>query len=263
MKKNYLLWVAFYVTTFLNAQTIFINEIHYKNIGGDIGEGIEIAGPAGTDLAGYEVRLYNGSDGDYYGTILHLYGTIPNEQNNRGTLWFPKSDIQNDKEGIALVNASDEVIQFLSYEGVLTAVSGVAAGMTSTDIGVLESEATTPVGFSLQLVGSGSNYTDFSWVGPVTASPGTLNANQTLSIVKNQIEGFSLYPNPISNGKLFLSSNSYVTKQLEIYSMMGKLVYSKNVNANETIDISKLNSGIYMIRIEEDDKIATRKLIIK
>ena len=29
--------------------SIFINEIHYANIGGDTGEGVEIAGPAGTD----------------------------------------------------------------------------------------------------------------------------------------------------------------------------------------------------------------------
>ncbi|WP_372795082.1 T9SS type A sorting domain-containing protein, partial [Lutibacter sp.] len=82
-------------------------------------------------------------------------------------------------------------------------------------------------------------------------------------IVKNQIEGFSLYPNPISNGKLFMSTNSNLDKQVEIYSMMGNCIYSKYVHANETIDISKLNSGIYMVRVEEEDKIATRKLIIK
>ena len=29
--------------------SIFINEIHYDNIRGDTGEGVEIAGPAGTD----------------------------------------------------------------------------------------------------------------------------------------------------------------------------------------------------------------------
>ncbi len=35
------------------ASTIFINEIHYDNTGGDAGEGVEIAGPAGTDLSGW------------------------------------------------------------------------------------------------------------------------------------------------------------------------------------------------------------------
>ena len=36
---------------------IFINEIHYDNVGIDDDEGIEVAGPAGTDLAGYEAQL--------------------------------------------------------------------------------------------------------------------------------------------------------------------------------------------------------------
>ena len=37
-----------------------------------------------------------------------------------------------------LVNASGTVVQFLSYEGVMTATNGPAAGMTSVDIGVSE-----------------------------------------------------------------------------------------------------------------------------
>ena len=43
--------------------TVFINEIHYDNVGTDAGEAIEIAGPAGTDLTGWSVVLYNGSNG--------------------------------------------------------------------------------------------------------------------------------------------------------------------------------------------------------
>ncbi|PCH52342.1 MAG: hypothetical protein COC22_04245 [Flavobacteriaceae bacterium] len=72
-----------------------------------------------------------------------------------------------------------------------------------------------------------------------------------------------MYPNPVSNGKLFMNSNSNFDKQLEIYSMLGKRVYRKNVNTKETIDISKLNAGIYMVKIKEEEKISTRKLIIK
>ena len=54
-----------------------------------------------------------------------------------------------------------------------------------------------------------------------------------------------------------------VTKNVEIYSMLGQQVYTKSVQPNETIDIYNLNRGIYMVRIEEDGKIATRKLVIK
>ena len=55
--------------------TVFINEIHYDNDGADSGEGIEIAGPAGTDLTGWELVLYNGSTGAVYNTEA-LGGTL-------------------------------------------------------------------------------------------------------------------------------------------------------------------------------------------
>lgn len=35
----------------------FINEFHYDNIGGDLGEFIEIAAPAGFDLNGWTIVL--------------------------------------------------------------------------------------------------------------------------------------------------------------------------------------------------------------
>ena len=51
------------------AQTsVFINELHYDNDGTDAGEAIEIAGPAGTDLTGWSLVLYNGNGGAPYTT---------------------------------------------------------------------------------------------------------------------------------------------------------------------------------------------------
>ena len=41
--------------------TVWINEIHYDNIGADADEFVEIAGPADTTLTGWTIVLYNGS----------------------------------------------------------------------------------------------------------------------------------------------------------------------------------------------------------
>lgn len=60
------------------APVIFINEFHYDNTGGDMGEFIEIAGTAGTDLSQYQIVLYNGSNGAPYNTLI-LSGLIDNE----------------------------------------------------------------------------------------------------------------------------------------------------------------------------------------
>jgi len=73
---------------------IFINEIHYDNDGTDAGEAIEIFGPAGSDLSGWSLELYNGGGGAVYGT-LSLSGSIPPHQNGHGTLSFDYTGLQN------------------------------------------------------------------------------------------------------------------------------------------------------------------------
>ena len=133
------------------AQTVFINEIHYDNTGTDAGEAIEIAGPAGTDLSGWELVLYNGSNGGVYRTDA-LSGVIPDEASSGfGVVVqnYPVNGIQNGSpDGIALVDDGGVVVQFLSYEGTITAADGPAIGLMSTDIGVSE-PGTTAVGDSL------------------------------------------------------------------------------------------------------------------
>lgn len=157
---------------------VFINEIHYDNTGTDSGEAIEVAGPAGTDLTGWTVVLYNGSTGMQYGSTTNLAGTLPDQQGGLGTAFvsYPSNGLQNGSpDGIALVDPASTVVQFLSYEGSFTASGGPADGMTSADIGVSESSGTA-VGDSLQLTGTGSAYADFTWA---TAQPNTFGAVNT------------------------------------------------------------------------------------
>ncbi|MGI9221702.1 MAG: Ig-like domain-containing protein [Woeseiaceae bacterium] len=158
-----------------SAQEVFINEIHYDNTGGDSGEAIEVAGPAGTDLAGWTLLLYNGNNSAVYNTI-GLTGTIPNEQSGCGVLSFSQAGIQNGSpDGVALADAGGDLIQFLSYEGSFTGVGGPADGVMSADIGVSE-PFSTPVGNSLQISGTGSESADFTWQ---TAGPNTFGAINT------------------------------------------------------------------------------------
>jgi hypothetical protein len=173
--------VAALAVTSASALTpVFINEIHYDNVGADAGEAVEIAGPAGTNLAFWKIRLYNGAGGTVYDTIL-LAGVLPNTCNGHGTIAYAWDPIQNGSpDGMALVNNSGVVVQFLSYEGSFVAVGGEANGMMSTDIGVAES-GTTPVGYSLQLAGLGLYYEEFHWTAEAPASFTACNPGQTFN----------------------------------------------------------------------------------
>ncbi len=174
---------------------VWINEFHYDNTSTDIGEFIEVAGTAGTNLSGWSLVLYNGNPTQRvtYNTIA-LSGVIDNEQNGFGAVSFALAvnGLQNggfpgtnlEPDGIALVNGTT-VVQFLSYEGsattgTFTALNGPAAGLTSVNIGVGIAEVgTEPAGLSLQLIGSGDEAADFTWTGPVAQSPGSINVGQS------------------------------------------------------------------------------------
>ena len=151
----------------LTTGTVRISEFHYDNTGTDAGEFIEVTGPAGMDLTGWSIARYNGGT---TGTAAVLYtapaatsslaGVIPATCGAEGVkvVTYPQDGLQNGPfDGFALVDNTGHVVEFLSYEGTVTAASGStngpAAGMTSTDIGVSQSSA--PLGQTLQRNGLG------------------------------------------------------------------------------------------------------------
>ena len=157
---------------------VWINEIHYDNKGGDTGEFVEIAGPAGTDLTGWMLIGYNGANGNIYRTVK-LSGSIPDQQNSMGTLAFDFPRLQNGSpDGIALIDASEAVTDFISYEGVFTASNGPAQGRVSTDIAVVESKS-TPTGHSLQRSDNGTDPSQMSWQLAQPQTRGQPNAGQS------------------------------------------------------------------------------------
>lgn len=163
------------------SQAIFINEIHYDNAGGDVGEAIEIAGPSGTDASILTIVPYNGSGGASYTPAGAFSGSIPNQQNGFGTLSVSISGLQNGSpDGIALVRNGNEVLQFLCYEGTFVATNGPANGMTCTDIGVSEN-GSGAVGNSLRLTGSGTTYSAFTWQAEAPNTFGAVNTDQTFT----------------------------------------------------------------------------------
>ncbi|MFP9100047.1 T9SS type A sorting domain-containing protein [Flavobacterium sp. RHBU_24] len=76
------------------------------------------------------------------------------------------------------------------------------------------------------------------------------------------IEGLNIYPNPVSGGKIYITSKSGLNKDVEIYDVLGKRILQATVTSKE-LSVSELTSGVYIIKIKEGDATATKKLIIK
>lgn len=106
---------------------------------------------------------------------------------------------------------------------------------------------------------TGSADPDFAPVLNVTYGPQTTSIDETEVALENSI---SLYPNPTS-GELFINNRSGVRIAfIEIIDMPGKLVYSTQ-SVWESVNISHLMPGNYLVRITSVDGLSAVKRIVK
>jgi hypothetical protein len=114
------------------------------------------------------------------------------------------------------------------------------------------------------LVPSGSNsfvalVGNFNGTAQVTAR--SLN-DLTLSIRNNTINGLKVYPNPINDGILYISTDLNEEKNVQVFDVLGKQVLNITTST-ETVNLSSLNSGLYIVKIIEGGNSATRKLVVQ
>jgi hypothetical protein len=76
------------------------------------------------------------------------------------------------------------------------------------------------------------------------------------------IEGLSLYPNPVSTGKVYITSKKDSEKEIIIFDVLGKKVLQTKISSRE-LNISNLIPGVYIIKIIEEDSTSSRKLIVQ
>ena len=88
------------------------------------------------------------------------------------------------------------------------------------------------------------------------------NKQQPKAQENTSIEGLSLYPNPVIYGKIYITSKNDLDKEVIIFDILGKKVLQTMLSSRE-LNISNLSPGVYIIKINEDEATATRKLIVR
>lgn len=82
----------------------------------------------------------------------------------------------------------------------------------------------------------------------------------TASTSTNKIVKFSVYPNPATD-IITVQSEAKITN-ISIYNILGKMVYNQTTSLT-SINTSKLNAGIYILKVNTVNGIGSRKLVIK
>lgn len=95
-------------------------------------------------------------------------------------------------------------------------------------------------------------FDDLSWT-CYTGGLGLENSNQ---------KEFKIYPNPSKGNFNILFDDSNSTHLVEIFSLSGQKVFEKKDTNSGSISVTNLPKGTYLIKVSQDSKTTTEKIII-
>ncbi|WP_188476241.1 GEVED domain-containing protein, partial [Dokdonia pacifica] len=153
---------------------------------------------------------------------------------------------------------SQSPTQATSISGTITVPSGAAQGLTRMRVSMKYNAAPTScesfnfgeVEDYLVNVSTNSANTTFS-------DPNTLdNDGTTISSFD-----FTVSPNPVTRGQLNVQVTGAEAERYTIYNMLGQIVSSGSFN--NTLDVSRLKSGLYIIEVAIENETHTKRFIKK
>ena len=130
-------------------------------------------------------------------------------------------------------------------------------GLNHDDISLFVYDGTSSTWTEYADQDSEDNTVTYSFDGSVTMSKLTAGGFGTLSIDESNSYGIGVYPNPVSSS-LNISGLENSTNYL--YNSIGQLVLSSNLS---TIDLSRLDKGVYILIVEDENKNKTNFKILK
>ncbi|MCX6296946.1 MAG: PKD domain-containing protein, partial [Bacteroidetes bacterium] len=111
-----------------------------------------------------------------------------------------------------------------------------------------------------------------TWTVTLTVtSAGTCNTNnttQTVTILATDIANFStailnVFPNPSSNGLFTIEMGGASKTNVEVYNMVGELIYSKEfTSASTSLDLSSVAAGVYSMKVNANNNNTVKQIVI-
>lgn len=210
-------------------------------------------------------------------SVTQLAGRLAAVATNSGTTY--KLLIQNNSSGTTPPYAENPVdLSFGTTYLVVVKVEKAGDNTTTATLWVNPASVggAEPAGGIVSNAGTSTGFNAFASITLRNASAtpkveideikvGTTYADVTaavLGVKENNISGLKVYPNPVVDGKLFISSDLNSERNVAIYDVTGKQVFNATISS-ELVNVSSLNAGVYVVKITEEGKTATRKLVIK
>lgn len=132
----------------------------------------------------------------------------------------------------------------------------VGATNFSVNVDVAEFPSAAHVQYGFSVTGLNANPNQEAALGSAIVS------GEVLSIASNVLPTVAVYPNPADTFLTIASANTIAS--ISVYNALGQMVMQNNVNAKEaSIDVSSLNTGVYVLSTVSRGSIQTTRFIKK
>ncbi len=204
-----------------------------------------------------------------------ILGDEADEQNfgfNTRTIVFDLSDLDDPQYDFEYSGDTAAIDHNGYVVGDKYYLANYAAGMRVLDVSDVANDNITLTGyFDTFPSGNSANFSGTWNVYPFFASGNIIMSGDAgftlvkesgpLSVEDLEQSKFSMYPNPAKNS-LTIASDSEAIVQVEIFNVLGQKVMGNSFTSSlsETLNISKLNTGMYLVKINNT---ATKRLVVK
>lgn len=94
----------------------------------------------------------------------------------------------------------------------------------------------------------------------ITVAGAAVSVDVALIGIENVVSNFSIYPNPTSG---ILNVKAEGNNTVVVLNAIGQVVYTNEVDGEGTIDLTGNASGVYFVRLQSGDKVATQRVILE
>lgn len=140
-------------------------------------------------------------------------------------------------------------------------IAGTCSNTATTDfqtkyLGVFQKTTNFTHSYSISGTGASQKLT-------ITTSAGDIlvyGTQQVLATTEISSQAFSVHPNPVKDVINIINSKNDKIKEVSLYDLAGKLIFTKNVTNNQ-IEVSSLKKGVYLMVIASGETIEKIKII--
>jgi hypothetical protein len=160
---------------------------------------------------------------------------------------------ENDSDGIAIFDLTTQIPFIINDDSNLD--DYIVTFFTSYEDAIINLNQITNPTIFLSITYLGGRSTSSSIYGSII-----LSVQDSLSVLNFDLDKINITPNPVIDNTTIFAKENF--NSIFIFNTLGQLVYEKKVNTNEEkIDLSKLTSGNYIVKIDAESGIKVLKII--